>query len=121
MERDLSGIYERFAFRPVKPEEAEEAAEIEWICFPPHEAVPREDMIERALKVPEDLSVVGFDDGYIGTICTPKLTTIHQSAEEKGRIAAEQLLLILKGGTPKLRQQILEPSLVVRDSVKQCP
>ena len=75
MERDLSGIYERFSFRPVKPEEAEEAAEIEWICFPPHEAVPREDMIERALKVP-DLFLVAEEKesgkiaGYLTGIAT---------------------------------------------------
>ncbi len=73
---------------------------------------------ENGRRVPEDVSVMGFDDGYIGTICTPKLTTMHQSAEEKGRIAAEELLKILNGIKPKYRQKILVPRLVERESVQ---
>lgn len=46
-------IFHRFEFRDIRPEEAEEAAEIERICFPPNEACSREMMLRRAEKAPE--------------------------------------------------------------------
>lgn len=53
-------ICERFEFRDIRPEEALEAAEIESICFPPHEACTREMMVKRAGKAPE-LFLVAVD------------------------------------------------------------
>lgn len=53
-------LYERFEFRDIRPEEAEQAAEIEDICFPPNEACSREMMIERVAKAPE-LFLVAVD------------------------------------------------------------
>ena len=47
---DLRGRYE---FRSIRPEEGEEAADIELICFPPNEACSREATTERAKKAPE--------------------------------------------------------------------
>lgn len=55
-------IYERFAFRNIKYEEAEQAAEIEQICFPPNEACKKEIMLERAAKAPE-LFLTAVDRG----------------------------------------------------------
>ncbi len=46
-------LYERFDFHEIRPEEAEEAAEIEQICFPPNEACSREHMLERIKAAPE--------------------------------------------------------------------
>ncbi len=46
-------ITERFEFRNIKPEEAEQTAEIEQICFPPNEACSRKMMFERVAKAPE--------------------------------------------------------------------
>lgn len=48
-----AGLRERFEFRNVRIEEAEEAAGIEKACFPPSEACTRERMVERARKAPE--------------------------------------------------------------------
>lgn len=53
-------IYERFEFRNIRLEEAEQSAEIENICFPPNEACSREMMVERVAKVPE-LFLVAVD------------------------------------------------------------
>lgn len=53
-------IYERFEFRTIRLEEAEEAAEIERVCFPPNEACSKEMMLERAAKAPE-LFLVAID------------------------------------------------------------
>ena len=68
-------LYERFLFRTILPEEAEQAADIEEICFPPNEACPRDVMRERALKVPE-LFLVAVDKetgriaGFLNGIAT---------------------------------------------------
>ena len=53
-------FYERFEFRTIKSEEAEEAAEVEQICFPPNEACSKEHMTERIAVAP-DLFLVAID------------------------------------------------------------
>ena len=50
----------------------------------------------RGLRVPEDLSVVGFDDVEHATIVTPALTTVRQPLAEMGRIAVSLLLRLLE-------------------------
>lgn len=50
----------RFVFRPIRQDEAEEAAEVERICFPPNEACSRSMMLERIAKAPE-LFLVALD------------------------------------------------------------
>ncbi|MDR2052709.1 MAG: LacI family transcriptional regulator [Treponema sp.] len=69
------------------------------------------------LHVPEDISVVGFDDTMLATICEPSLTTIHQNIAQKG-IAAAELLVKMVGKFDAPKQDIVIPlSLVERDSV----
>ena len=53
-------LYETYEFRTIRPEEADEAAEMEQICFPPNEACSREHMIER-IKAASDLFLVAMD------------------------------------------------------------
>ena len=55
-----AGLHKKFEFRDILPEEAEQAAEIERICFPPNEACTREMMIRRVEKAP-DLFLVAVD------------------------------------------------------------
>lgn len=63
MKNSLHGQYE---FRSIRPEEAEEAADIEQICFPPNEACSREMMLQRAAIAPEQFLVaVDRDSGKI--------------------------------------------------------
>lgn len=70
-----SEIDGRFAFRDIRPEEADEAVEIEQICFPPNEACSEQHMKERIRKVPE-LFLVAEDKetgriaGYLNGIAT---------------------------------------------------
>ena len=52
-EAEETMLDERFEFRSIRPEEGEEAAEIERICFPPNEACSEKMMLERAAKAPE--------------------------------------------------------------------
>jgi len=56
----MENLYNRFEFRTIRPEEAEAAAEIEAICFPPNEACSREMMLQRIELVPE-LFLVAVD------------------------------------------------------------
>ncbi len=65
----------------------------------------------RGLRVPQDLSVVGFDDVPEAAAFEPPLTTVAQPIAEKGRLAAR---LILEGGPPRVER--LAVKLVVRGS-----
>ncbi len=69
------------------------------------------------IRVPADLSIIGFDDNYCGRLCRPPLTTMHQDAEYKGRIASETLIRMIHGEKPETRQIILKASLVERGTV----
>jgi LacI family transcriptional regulator len=53
----------------------------------------------QGLRVPEDLSVVGFDDTYAAASASPPLTTVHQPLKEMGELAV-QTLLRLRAGEP---------------------
>ncbi|SEP46433.1 LacI family DNA-binding transcriptional regulator [Amycolatopsis saalfeldensis] len=67
------------------------------------------------LRVPEDVSVVGFDDIPQAAWADPPLTTVRQDLAGKGRIAGELVLHLLDGGTPPPPVQ-LPVSLIRRDS-----
>lgn len=69
------------------------------------------------LTVPEDISIVGFDDIPLASQIRPSLTTIQQPLVEKGEIAAELLL----GNTGRKTSRILETRLIVRESSGSAP
>ncbi len=69
------------------------------------------------MKVPDDISIVGFDDIELASLITPGLTTIRQDTFKMGYNAAKHLLSIIKGEKP---QHILIPhKLVIRDSARK--
>jgi DNA-binding LacI/PurR family transcriptional regulator len=73
-------------------------------------------LAENGRRIPEDVSVVGFDDLRLSRFTSPPLTTIRQPAAEIAE-RATQLLLDLTQGKPVLEQlHLLEPELVVRGS-----
>jgi LacI family transcriptional regulator len=55
---------------------------------------------ETGLRIPEDVSVVGFDDMHMAQFLTPPLTTVRAPTEEVGRSAAQQLFCLLESKTP---------------------
>lgn len=69
--------------------------------------------------VPRDISIVGFDDIDWCRMTMPMLTTVHQDAEEKGRMAAAYMLRLLEEEEIEVRNLILPVHLVERDSVKR--
>ena len=69
-------------------------------------------LAEANLSVPEDVSVVGFDDQRMSPYLTPPLTTVRAPTEEVGREAARQLLQIL-GGNPAVPSTKLLPTEII--------
>jgi LacI family transcriptional regulator len=68
------------------------------------------------LRVPADLSVVGFDNVPESALNSPPLTTIHQPIREMGQSAIEMLIRLINGETPDVPHLTLATSLVVRQS-----
>ncbi|MDN3615408.1 MAG: DNA-binding transcriptional regulator CytR [Vibrio gallaecicus] len=68
------------------------------------------------LRVPQDLSVVGFDDIKFAQYCDPPLTTISQPRYEIGRQAMLMMLDVLKGNDVQAGSRLLETELIVRGS-----
>lgn len=74
---------------------------------------------ERGVRVPEDVSIVGFDDTDIARMCTPPLTTIHQDGIGKGERAAEALFALIAGESPEPKDFTLPVHLVVRGTTAE--
>ena len=74
----------------------------------------------RGLVVPDDLSVVGFDDTALATSVWPELTTVRQPISAMAEAALELLLQDLRhrraGGARRFTERVLEHSLIVRES-----
>lgn len=73
---------------------------------------------EKGIRIPDDLSVIGYDDVYIAKYMVPALTTIHQPKFRLGKTAVDTLLNRIEKREEMVQQVQLEPSLVVRHSVK---
>ncbi|GIB73233.1 LacI family DNA-binding transcriptional regulator [Vibrio cholerae] len=72
---------------------------------------------QRGLRVPDDLSLIGYDDVHIAKFMTPALTTIHQPKYRLGKAAVDTLLYRLENPDTTAQVVQLEPTLVVRSSV----
>ncbi len=75
----------------------------------------------RGLRVPQDLSVVGFDDTYTAMPVAPALTTIRQPIPEMGRVALRTLLQLDRGERPDSPHVLLSTQLVERESTAAPP
>jgi LacI family transcriptional regulator len=75
----------------------------------------------RGIRVPEDLSVVGFDDTTMARIAVPAITTIRQPLEEVGRMAVTLLTRIIDGQTVDPLRVEIGTRLVVRESTGPAP
>ena len=73
---------------------------------------------QRGLRVPEDISIMGFDDNFHARHLTPTLTTIRQPIGLAGELAAGLLLAILEGTPPEVTDITIQTELVQRDSVR---
>ena len=74
-------------------------------------------LIRRGLRVPEDISVIGFDDIAVAQLLTPSLTTMTVNRKLMGKLAVERLLEISKNPHSNPVNISLPPTLMVRESV----
>ena len=72
-----------------------------------------------SLRVPEDVSIVGFDDLPTSQYAIPPLTSVHQPAYELGRLAASAMLQLLAGAKPAV--EVPAPRLIARESSRRLP
>ncbi|WP_158119183.1 substrate-binding domain-containing protein [Vibrio metoecus] len=72
---------------------------------------------QRGLRIPDALSLIGYDDVHIAKFMTPALTTIHQPKYRLGKAAVDTLLYRLENPDTTAQVVQLEPTLVVRSSV----
>jgi len=76
---------------------------------------------EAGLRVPEDVSIVGFDDIAIASFSKPALTTVKQPLKRMGEIAASTLLDWIEEREDYRPEILIEPELVVRKSTAPAP
>ena len=76
---------------------------------------------EQGLRVPQDISVMGFDDIPGAAFYTPSLTTVQQPLNRMGEVAAEVLLERIEGKKEYPCEIAIEPALVVRESTAKAP
>ncbi len=74
---------------------------------------------ERGLRVPEDVSVVGFDDVAEAMYFRPPLTTVRQDFNAMGRQSVEYLVSLINRPEMPPHQRVLKPQLIVRQSTRR--
>lgn len=76
-------------------------------------------LADRGVRVPEDVSLIGFDDMPFCYLTTPKLTTMHVSKEVFGRQSVLRLVEKIQGGGDHSLKIELNPRLIIRESVQE--
>jgi LacI family transcriptional regulator len=76
---------------------------------------------EASLRVPDALSIVGFDDIEFASFTSPPLSTVAQPTRRIGTLAVDLLLELISGRRHEPRQALLQPELRVRNSSGACP
>ncbi|MRH41678.1 substrate-binding domain-containing protein [Aquibacillus halophilus] len=97
------------------------------VCYNDELALKLLDVIrERNLQVPDDISIVGFDDSFVASVSEVKLTTIKHPQSDMGEMAAKMILDLVNVGIGSQKKSrdtvksvILNPELIIRNSTKQ--
>ena len=76
---------------------------------------------ENSIRVPDDISVVGFDNIIESQLITPALTTVDQPAQEKGYLASEALFRMINGETLGSTHMEIPFTIIERQSLKEVP
>jgi len=71
------------------------------------------------ITVPDDISIIGFDDNIFSRILTPSITTVHQDTGKRGRLAVDILIKLVEGEKVDPPHVTLPVYLQIRDSVKR--
>jgi LacI family transcriptional regulator len=75
---------------------------------------------DAGLSIPDEISIVGFDDMPIAQYITPRLTTVRVPAQEMGDSAAKRLIAAIETGAAVLPLELLT-DLVIRETTARCP
>jgi LacI family transcriptional regulator len=78
-----------------------------------------EQLANLGLKVPANVSVVGFDDIPESVLVQPPLTTVHQEHKGKGLLAGRKLIDLILDRAARDHPVIPEPQLIVRQSTRK--
>jgi LacI family transcriptional regulator len=78
-----------------------------------------ESLFAHGLRVPDDVSLIGYDDIYLAALLRVPLTTVHQAKYRMGQIAATGLLDMLDGKAKGGQQFLIKPTLIIRESCKE--
>ncbi|MFA9499973.1 substrate-binding domain-containing protein [Mannheimia sp. E30BD] len=73
---------------------------------------------QHGLSVPKDISIIGYDDIELAKYLSPPLSTISQPKAELGQLAVETLLKRIRSQTTDFQTIMLEPELVLRNSIQ---
>lgn len=76
---------------------------------------------EAGIRVPQDISLVGFDDIELAHFSSPPLTTVAQPKQRMGEMAVDMLLERIQSKREQAKQVLLQPTLVVRASSGPAP
>ena len=71
---------------------------------------------EAGLRIPEDVSIVGYDDAAFSAYLSPPLTTVRQEFDTLGRESVEYLVSLIENRRTPIQQRVLYPELIVRQS-----
>jgi len=77
-----------------------------------------QELAANKISVPDEVSVVGFDNIQFSSVITPPLTTINQPAFETGRQSCRMLMDMLENSSQTSMTVTMEPELIIRNSVK---
>ncbi|MCZ9344856.1 substrate-binding domain-containing protein, partial [Streptomyces sp. TRM76130] len=73
------------------------------------------------VHIPDDISVIGFDDIFVAELVTPGLTTVAAPLRAEGRIAVRTVLSLVNGSPGRTDQsRVLPVQLVTRSSTARC-
>ncbi|WP_226037217.1 GntR family transcriptional regulator [Aquibacillus saliphilus] len=97
------------------------------VCYNDELAIKLLDVLrEKNLKIPNDISVVGFDNSFLAKVSEVKLTTVEHPQSEMGKTAAQMILNLIKdqnGNTRKTNEKVesvvFDPELITRSSTKK--
>jgi LacI family transcriptional regulator len=71
---------------------------------------------ERGFSIPQDISLIGFDDISLAAMTTPALTTVRQRADQLGVHATQALIDLVEGRLDKRLELVLPVQLVIRET-----
>ncbi len=74
---------------------------------------------EKGLKVPQDISLVGFDDVEFAAFCDPPLTTVRVPAKKMGELAVNLISESIEKGKYQVKKYCLNTELILRNSCKE--